>query len=226
MNFMAIGTHPDDVEIGMGGTLIAMREEGYELIVVDLTDGEPTPCGSKEIRAKETKEASQILGIKKRINLGLKNRYLEDNITSRKLLAEQIRKYKPEIIFAPYWIDAHPDHIAASYLCDAARFYGKLTKTDMKGEPFYTPRIYYYCVSHLRLNSAPSFIFNITGEMEKKLLSLQCYHSQFGSNIKEHPGISWVIRANSYWGGLIKKDYGEAFISKECIGVKRIGDLL
>ena len=226
MNIMIIGAHPDDVEIGMGGTLIAILQEGYQVTVIDLTDGEPTPYGNTEIRKKETSEANHILGVKNRINLGLKNRYLEDDISSRILLAEQIRINRSEIIFAPYWDDAHPDHIAASRLCDAARFYGKLTKTDMKGEPFYVPRIYYYYVSHLRINIIPSFILDITQGMEQKLAALQCYQSQFGPTIKEPSGTPWVIRTNAYWGGLIRKDYGEAFVSKECIGLKKIGDLL
>ncbi len=226
MNIMAIGAHPDDVEIGMGGTIIKMKGEGHKIIIVDLTDGEPTPFGNKETRQKEAIKSSEILDVQKRINLELKNRYLVDDITSRKLLAEQIRLNTPEIIFAPYWIDAHPDHAAASSLCDAARFYGKLSKTDMQGEPFYVPKIYYYFVSHLRLNVVPSFILDISQQMEQKLAALQCYQSQFGSPIKEHPGISLLTRVNAYWGGLIRKKYGEAFISRESIGLKKIGDLL
>lgn len=223
---MAIGTHPDDVEIGMGGIIMTMVNEGHDVMIVDLTDGEPTPNGSKEIRQKETSEANRILGVQKRINLDFNNRYLEDNIPSRKILAEQIREHRPEIIFAPYWVDAHPDHIAASRLCDAARFYGKLTKTSMAGDPFYVPRMYYYFVSHLRLNVSPSFILDISQQIEQKLAALQCYQSQFGFILKKYPDSTWIIRANAYWGGLIRRDYGEAFMSKECIGLRKIGDLL
>ncbi|MDD4363071.1 MAG: bacillithiol biosynthesis deacetylase BshB1 [Atribacterota bacterium] len=223
---MAIGAHPDDVEIGMGGTIISMVKQNIDVTILDLTDGEPTPRGTVEKRKNESEKAKQILGVKNRINITLKNRYLTDDIPSRQKLAEQFRINRPEIIFAPYWIDAHPDHIAASKLCDAARFYGKLTKTNMEGDPYYVPKIYYYLVSHIRLNISPNFIYNISDEMEKKLTALECYESQFGSSLNQHAGIAWVKRKNSYWGGLIGREYGEAFISKECVGIKNIQDLV
>src|SRR5690348_2393068 len=96
--------------------------------VIDLTDGEPTPFGSPEVRARETARATEILGLDWRENLGLSNRQLEHTLEARRALAEVFRKARPRIIFAPYWDDAHPDHVAASQLADAARFWSKLTK--------------------------------------------------------------------------------------------------
>jgi LmbE family N-acetylglucosaminyl deacetylase len=124
---MCVGAHPDDVEMGMGGTVALLVDQGYDVLILDLTNGEPTPYGSPEIRKKESEEAAKVLGVK-RITLDLPNRYLEDTIENRKKIAAIIRDFRPKYIFAPYFEDAHPDHIAASKLVDASRFYAKLTK--------------------------------------------------------------------------------------------------
>ena len=87
---------------------------------------------------------------------------------------------RPRWIFAPYWIDAHPDHVAATQLIEAARFWSKLTKTDMPGEPFYPERIFYYYCVHLRLLPQPAFVLDISDSWEKKRAALECYRSQFG----------------------------------------------
>ncbi|GAI70831.1 unnamed protein product, partial [marine sediment metagenome] len=121
-NILAIGPHPDDVELGMGGSILKFTEAGHQVTIVDLTDGEPTPHGDPETRKKESVKSSRILGIDERITLDFPNRYLQDEVEARQELAEIIRKIQPDILFTPYWIDAHPDHIATSKICDAARF--------------------------------------------------------------------------------------------------------
>ncbi|MEN3190246.1 MAG: PIG-L family deacetylase, partial [Atribacterota bacterium] len=117
LNILTVGPHPDDVELGMGGSILKFTEAGHQVTIVDLTDGEPTPRGNPEIRKKESVKASRILGIEERITLDFPNRYLQDEIDARQELAEIIRKIQPDILFAPYWIDAHPDHIATSKIC-------------------------------------------------------------------------------------------------------------
>jgi len=121
--------------------------------VLDLTSGEPTPHGSLEIRAAETQAATDVMKLSWRGNLGLPNRSLEPTLAARKELASAIRLTRPRWLFAPYWVDAHPDHTAATQLVDAARFWAKLSKTDMPGERFHPERIFnYYCV-HLTKRS-------------------------------------------------------------------------
>jgi LmbE family N-acetylglucosaminyl deacetylase len=129
---LVVAPHQDDAEIGMGGTIIALRNRGVRVVILDLSDGEPTPFGSVEIRAKETSAASKILGVQERILLGLKNRELFDTVEARKQVAEVIREVRPTVVCAPYWEDAHPDHVQASALVDAARFYSKFVKTDLR----------------------------------------------------------------------------------------------
>lgn len=166
------------------------------------------------------------MGIEERITLDFPNLYLRDEIETRQELAEIIKKLHPDIIFVPYWIDAHPDHIAASKICDAARFYGKFTKTEMKGKPFYVGKIYYYIVSHLRICFKPSFVMDISNEMEMKIEAIRCYESQFGLSLEGHQIFEWILNTNYYWGKLIGKEFAEPFISREEIGIKDIEALL
>ena len=179
LDALVIAPHPDDAELGMGGGILRMLASGLKVGVLDLTNGEPTPHGTPEIRAKETNAATEVLGLSWRENLGLPNRSLEATLEAREKLAGVIRTVRPKWLFAPYWVDAHPDHTAATELVDAARFWAKLSKTDMPGKRFHPQRIYnYYCV-HLKMHPTPAFVMDITDYWEQKLESIKCYHSQF-----------------------------------------------
>src|SRR5262249_19983008 len=143
LDLLVVAPHPDDAEIGAGGMLLRSISQGLRVGVVDLTSGEPTPFGSPEIRSRETAAATEILKLDWRENLGLPNRSLEPTLAARRALAGVFRIMRPKIIFAPYWEDAHPDHIAACELVEAARFWSKLSKSDLAGEPYWPPRILY-----------------------------------------------------------------------------------
>ena len=119
------------------------------------------------------------MGLDWRENLGLPNRSLEPTLEARAKLAGVFRRTRPRWLFAPYWLDAHPDHTAATELVEAARFWSKLTKSDLPGEPFYPERIFYYYCIHLRLIPQPAFILDISEHWEKKLAAISCYRSQF-----------------------------------------------
>ena len=155
LDYLVIAPHPDDAELGVGGTILLLQAQGARVGVLDLTDGEPTPHGSPEIRRRETDAATAVLGLAWRGNLGLPNRRLEADLAARAKLAGVLRELRPRVLFAPYWEDAHPDHVAASALVDAARFWAKLTKTDLPGEPHYPQRILYYFSVHLRIHPGP-----------------------------------------------------------------------
>ncbi len=219
VDVLAFGAHPDDVEIAMGGTLLSLRAQGAKVVVCHLTDGEPTPYGNRKTRLKEAEAAARILGLDDHLVLPLKNRELQDTFSARRKVAEVIRKYRPAMVFAPYWVDAHPDHWNASQLVEAGRFWAKLVKTDMKGDPWYPPKLYYHLCSHLRPNVQPSFVVDTTGHHDRKLAAVHCYESQFfkkpGSRALEYIGIS-----NRYWGSQIGVETGEPFFSKENIGTK------
>lgn len=216
-NVLLIGAHPDDIEIGMGGTAAALVQDGHTVIAVDLTDGEPTPHGSPEIRAKESAKAAKILGIEKRICLGLTNREVFDTVQARKQLASLMREFRPEILFIPYWEDGHPDHIQAEALATAARFYSKFVKTDMPHTPHLPRKTFHYYCSHIRNKLVPSFIFDISKQAEKKFSSLEAYQSQFSGNPNNSDFLNKLKIDNQYWGAQIGTAYGEPFMCRETI---------
>ena len=120
---LVVAPHPDDAELGMGGTIARMIDQGMRVGVLDLTTGEPTPHGSESIRRQETSRATEILQLTWRGNAGLPNRKLEHTLEARQHVASYFRMLRPRWIFAPYWEDAHPDHVAATSLVEAARFW-------------------------------------------------------------------------------------------------------
>ncbi|MHC4177361.1 MAG: PIG-L family deacetylase, partial [Planctomycetota bacterium] len=109
LDILVVSPHPDDAELGMGGAILRLKAEGLSVGVVDLTSGEPTPLGSTQVRARESAAATEILGLDWRENLGLPNRSLEPTLEARARLAGVFRHTRPRWIFAPYWVDAHPD---------------------------------------------------------------------------------------------------------------------
>lgn len=226
VDVVCVGAHPDDVEIGMGATVASIVRSGRSVAVVDLTNGEPTPHGTPELRAAESAEAAAILGVKRR-TLGMPNRYLTDSVENRTALAEVLRELRPRVVFAPYPTDAHPDHVAAAAIVLGARFYAKFTKTDMAGEPHYPARVYHYVAVHLALHVKPSFIVATEPEdLEHKLSALRAYRSQFAMNERNAGIVPLMAERARYWGGLVGAPVGEPFFSQEEIGISNVFDLV
>jgi N-acetylglucosamine malate deacetylase 1 len=221
-----IAPHPDDAEIGMGGTIAALTSAGSRVVVIDLTDGEPTPHGSREIRQKETAEATRILGVQQRVMLDINNREVFDNVENRKKLAAVLRQYKPTLIFVPYWEDAHPDHVQACALGEAARFYSKFVKTDMPFEPYYARKLFHYFCTHIRPRVQPSFVFDISGHIETKLKAVAAYRSQFLDNDKNRNVLDLIRSENAHWGSQVQAAYGEPFICREHVRLDSVESLL
>ncbi len=215
---VCVGAHPDDVEIGMGGTVAKMTKSGARVAIVDLTNGEPTPHGSVEMRAAESAEAARVLGAERR-TLAQPNRYLVDTVEARIELAEVLRELRPRMLFVPYPVDAHPDHVAASHIAVAARFYSKFTKTDMAHEPFYPPRVFRYMAVHQRIIAEPSFVVDVSEELETKMASLRCYASQFVANESNAGIIPMMEGMARMWGMMANIDAGEPFFSLEPIAL-------
>ncbi|MCY2963422.1 MAG: PIG-L family deacetylase [Planctomycetota bacterium] len=221
LDLLVVAPHPDDAEISAGGALWVSKARGGKVGVIELTNGEPTPHGSPEIRARETAAATQELRLDWRGNLDLPNRSLEHTLEARRLLAGVFRQLRPKLILAPYWEDAHPDHVAASALVDAARFWSKLSRSDIPGEPYHPPRILNYFSIHLRIHPQPAFVLDITDALPAKMRSIECYQSQFVTGRSPaFPTILDDIRDRArYWGWSIGRPYGEPFASREPIGL-------
>jgi len=222
--------HPDDAELGMGGTMVKLLDDGWEVILADVTNGEPTPAGSVEIRAAETQKAAKTLGLTRRVCLGLPNRYLENTLENRRILAEAIREYKPRWIFTVTLPDAHPDHIHTHELVTDARFAAKLTKTDMAFEPHYPEKIFYFLGSHLRIHPQPSFLVDVTEQWDRKIAAVNAYRSQFWDNQTDESKKGWIIEHITalfrYYGSRINVKYAEPFFCHELVGLSHLDALL
>lgn len=228
LDFLVVAPHPDDAELGMGGTIAKMVEAGWRVGVLDLTSGEPTPHGSESRRRQETDRATSLLGISWRGNAGLINRKLEPTLAARELVASYFRMLRPRWLFAPYWEDAHPDHLAATELVEAARFWAKLSKTEMPGQRFHPQRVYHYYCIHLRLAVQPNWIVDISDQWDKKLAAIKAYESQFiEGRPSEPPTLLDRFRDDAaYWGRLIDRRYGEPFATREPLALDSLRDLI
>ncbi len=149
-------------------------------------------------------------------------------MAARHRLAGVLRELRPRVLFAPFWEDAHPDHVAASALIDAARFWAKLTKTDLPGEPFFPQRIIYYFSVHLRLHPKPSFVLDISKYIDAKMEAIACYRSQFITGRPTTPPtlLDDLRDRARYWGWAIGANYGEPFVTREEIGLRSLNDLV
>jgi len=225
MKILVLAAHPDDAEISIGGSILSHAQNGDEVYLLNFTNGEPTPVGSVETRLKEAEKADKILRIKKRIVMDLPNRYLQDTIENRKKVAEYIRDIRPDLLLVQTSLDQHPDHIAASALGTAARFYAKLTKTNMRGKPFFPPKILYYYTSHFKIIPDPSFVLPVTEEIFKeKVKAVQAYESQFTHKNRDIPEFLKIL--GKQYGGRINSLYGEPFYTPEVLGINSFHNIL
>jgi len=186
LDVIAVGPHPDDLEITCGGTLAKLVRQGYKVGIIDLTTGEPTPRGSEEIRAREAEAARKVLGVHVRVNLGLPNRELMDGPPARYALATQLRRYRPSIVIgmAGRTPAASPDHHQAHMIIEAARFYSQLTKWNDRfdnTEPYRVPHLVYatFPFDAEQRHWHSTFVIDITDTFEQKLEAVSCYESQF-----------------------------------------------
>jgi bacillithiol biosynthesis deacetylase BshB1 len=245
LRVLVIAPHPDDAEIGMGGTIALLAAKGHEVTICDLTDGSPTPRGERAERLAEAQAALECLQPReggtriRRILLDLPNRTLLHTIESRHRVAGVIRAVQADVLFIPHWDDAHPDHVAATRIAEDARFDAKLTRIDMPsppgfvgaGPPIYPRWVFYYDVSHLRAVLSPLFCIDITGFEQAKIASVRAYRSQFGpwegespvnrpgalvrSDLPDH-----LLTLAGVYGRTIGADYAEPFFTREPLGLR------
>ncbi len=222
---LVVGPHPDDQELGMGGTIARFVEQGHDVLLLDMTNGEPTPFGDPETRATEAARAAQILGVT-RLCIDLPNRTVEHTIEARHKVAGVIREHQAQIVFTPYFEDAHPDHIATTRIVEDARFDAKLTNIDLPGEPIYPKWLFYYYCTHLRHVADPSFLIDITGYEQRKRDAIVAYHTQFVLPEKNRRVVEWIDAANIYFGSRIGTTSAEPFFTKEPLGMSGFDGLV
>jgi LmbE family N-acetylglucosaminyl deacetylase len=227
LDVIAVGAHPDDVEIACGGTLVMLARQGYRVGIVDLTDGEPTPLSpGPEVRLAEARRAAEALGVTTRIQLGLTNRRLFDSFEARVALAKEFRRYRPKLVlgFGEKTPLASPDHFQAMQITDAAVFYSRLTKWEehFDGLPVHTISGYlYYTLAFAALGLPPGaghLVVDIGASLETKLAAIRCYETQFPP-AKGH--VLERVRAFALQQGQAAGyDAGELFVSTRTLGTR------
>ncbi len=207
----------------MGGAVLKLASQGHVVHLVDMTNGEPTPHGSPEIRAKESAAAAKLLGVERTL-IGLPNRQVQHTIEARHKVAAVIRQHKADWLFVPYPIDAHPDHVAVTRIVEDARFDAKLTRTDIPGTPCYPKRVIYYFCTHLLMNFPATFCIDISDVIDRKIQAVQCYKSQFVGASGHVPEMVRTITA--YFGSRIGTRYAEPFAGTEMLGFSGLDQLI
>jgi len=229
LDVIAVGAHPDDVEIACGGTLAKLVQQGYQVGIIDLTDGEPTPLSpGPEVRLEEARQAAEALGIKTRVTLDLPNRRLFDCFEARVALAKEFRKYRPKVVigFGDKTPQASPDHWQAMQITDAGIFYSQLTKwpEHFDNLPVHkiTTQLYFrLAFEPSTLQGFPSHITaDISETLETKLDSIRCYQTQFPPE-KAH--VFERVRAAAVTNGLASGfAAGEVFVSARPLGTRNL----
>src|SRR5512142_2296690 len=176
LDALAFGAHADDVELGCGGTLAKLSGLGHSTGVVVLTRGEMATRGSAEIRAREFAAAAAILGLKVHRMLDIPDGRVEVTWENKLKIIGVLRAHRPKIVFAPYWVDRHPDHEQTSQLVRQAAYLSGLKKIETDEAPFRPYRIIYY---QTRFEFTPSFIVDVSGAHEVKMRAVRAYGSQF-----------------------------------------------
>jgi bacillithiol biosynthesis deacetylase BshB1 len=231
LHILAFGAHADDVEIGMGGSITKLAANGKRIGICDLTDADLSSNGTIELRKQEAKKAAEILGVTERLSLGLPDRGLLFKEEFIKEIASVIRRFQPQIVFAPYFEDRHPDHGNCARLVEEAVFSAGIRKYVTKNDeaPYKVSRVYFYMINGFH---KPDFTIDISDTMENKIAALRAYKSQFEQteNNVETPLINGYIESvearERLFGQQVGVEFAEGFKSKVPILLYRdlIGD--
>lgn len=227
LDVLVFAAHPDDAELSMGGTIHKLAVNGKRIGIVDLCEGELGTRGNVETRKQEATDASKILKLTVRENLGLPDGEIRRSKEYVKAVVREIRKYKPKIIFAPFPNDRHPDHIGTSQIVKEAMFFSGVNKfeTEINGivqNPYRPNKLFYYMQT---FEFKPSFIVDISQNMDSKMDAVRAYKTQFYDPNSNEPEtfisnplfIQHLETRAKYYGFLIRKLYGEPFYSEEDI---------
>jgi len=224
LHAMAMAAHPDDVELSCSGTLIKLVKSGYRVGVLDLTRGEMGTRGTPEQREAEAAEAARIMGLVVRENAGCPDGFLKNDQETVMMVIRMLRQWRPALWIVPCTEERHPDHAAAGRIGLEAAFLAGLRKIETGQKPFRpTWTLQYFC----RLDTAYSFIVDVSDTFDDKLKAIQAYRSQFDQSSKEPQTyisrpqfMDMVMARNKFYGTKIEAAYGEPFLSREALRVE------
>lgn len=235
IDILAIGAHPDDVELSAAGTLLKHRAMGFSTGIIDLTQGELGSRGTKETRKEEAMAAAEILGLSARVNLKMADGFFEHSEENLRLIVEQIRRFKPGIVLLNAVSDRHPDHGKGSKLASEACFLAGLRRieTAWEGNPqeAYRPKAVYHYIQDRYLK--PDFAVDVTDFVEQKFASIKAYKTQFWDPASTEPKtpisgeefFEFLRGRMAEFGRSIGARYAEGFTVERLPGVDSLFDL-
>jgi bacillithiol biosynthesis deacetylase BshB1 len=227
LDILSIAAHRDDSEITCGGTLSKMVQAGYRVGILDLTAGETGTRGNAVLREREAAKASKIIGIVHRENLYIPDAGVENRREYKLKIAQKIRDLRPRTVILPYWDGRHPDHYTTGRIGYEACFLAGLGKLPLDGRPHRPHKIIYATLYVPAVR--PTFVVDITAQLETKLKAILCYASQFShqkdvqnlfpsrSDLRERIG-----SLARHFGLMIGVRYGEPFLTREVAAVEDI----
>ena len=235
LDILAIGIHPDDVELSASGTILKHIALGKTVGILDLTRGELGTRGNAILRTEEAMKSAKILGLSVREQLNMADGFFENNEPHQKQIIQILRKYQPEIVICNAISDRHPDHGRAAKLTSDACFYSGLVKIETKEngniQAAWRPKAVYHYIQDNFIK--PDFVMDITAQMDKKMESIMAFSSQFFDPNSKEP-ITPISSKNfmenvkakaSLFGRAINCDYAEGFTVNRYIGVENLFDL-
>jgi bacillithiol biosynthesis deacetylase BshB1 len=234
-DILAFGAHPDDIELGCGGTLAKATQAGKKVVAIDLTQGELGTRGSAELRLEEAAKAAKILGLQARENMGFKDGFFQNDEAHQRALIQKIRSYRPDVVLCNAETDRHIDHGKGSDLVHTACFLSGLTKIETidpsgKTQQSWRPRYVFHYIQWYDL--PPHFIVDISGFLDQKLTAVKAFTSQFydpkstdeQTPISSKNFIESVRYRAENLGRLIGSEAGEGFTSRQPLGVDSVLD--
>jgi bacillithiol biosynthesis deacetylase BshB1 len=235
LDILVLAAHPDDAELGCGGTILKHVAMGLKVGVVDLTKGELGTRGTPEIRAKEAADSAKILGLSVRENLGLPDGFFRNEHEHQLEVVKAIRKFQPDIVLANARYDRHPDHGRGSELAFESCFLAGLSKvsttSEGKEQQHWRPKVLYHYIQSQFI--APDFVIDVSDHWEKKMESIKAFRTQFhdpGNKEPDtyisNPGFLKLLESRgNELGHAIGAKYGEGFTVRRFIGVNSLHDL-
>jgi len=224
LNVLAFSAHPDDIELSAAGTLIKLNKQGYAVGIADMTRGEFGTRGTMDIRQKEAEEAARLIGAKVRECLDIPDGSVTVTRENHLKVIHLLRKYRPGIVFTHYWRARHADHIATSQIVTEACYLSGLAKIETGQERFRPKRILYHQILY---DVVPSFLVDISSEVEQKWKAVRAHKSQFfdpeskePETLLSTPSFLENLEARMrYFGSLIGVSHAEPFLTMEPIAI-------
>lgn len=232
VDVLAVCAHPDDAELLCGGLLLRCADQGYRTGVLDLTRGELGTAGTPEIRAREAAAATEILGLAVRRNAGLPDGHLVADTAARWRVAGLLRELRPDVLILQHDDHRNPDHLASGTLAREAAFSAGLRNAPVDGEP-HRPRKLVYGVAYREHGPKPSFVVDVTEQMERKLEAILAYESQFAGRTSlggvrgggDRPIAEQIRAQHAHYGSWIRRPYGEPYWTRETVEVNDVVEL-